>query len=1131
MDFDEKEGIKLGEDYRQVLYKKIKESQVVLLVLTQAWVDSKWCFAEYQQAHNLGKTIIPIIAEEGIENKADEWIDRYYQKADLINDNKAIEKLVNRIKEISQESEMSSKWNEARSPYPGLYSFEESDAKIFFGREVETGSVIEKLNAMRMHNDPKLLNIVAASGMGKSSLLKASVLPHIKSVYSNEWHVLTTIRPTKSPLSILAQLLAGAVNREHESQKIYQSLKEEGYREVLDTLYGQIISSSSHKAILLPIDQAEEFYSIADPIEREYFLRSLSYLCDEKSQFYTIWTLRADYIKYLQKDKVMVDLLEMMQIYSLTPLKKESVNKIIKGPASLVGFAVEDELIEKLKEDIKSTDALPLLAMTLKELYKKAKTAKVMTLNDYKSLAVGKENPLEYIIKEEADKTISSFRGDNKAMKALKEAFIPRIIGYDPQKNEYFKKVALYEELPERSYKILEELVKARLMIKTNEDGKESIEVAHEALLREWPLLAGWLEEEQEFLIGKSQLDIDLKEWNNSVSKEKAYSSGIRLKKAASWLIDYPNRLTEKEQDYIRKSIKYDNKLESRKKLFVRSIFLIVLVLGIYGWNQSREAEKNLETAEERLKTIKYQKSDTLANLWVMLLVDDVLQDGHINRVAALQKVLGYLDENDAKKDYAIDILYQFFRERGGIKVEFPERQFNNFDELYTKLVFEDKETALKLSSLLPRYLWLLDKSQIDMLNSLLNILLSENVPVIFQKYKSMSEEDRKKLEYVSLMLMYVNDPAPDKLAKMQQYKQFKNNGEGLNVFSGLDSLLHYQKTFKYVKGHNSFTKEFTKEEWENLLLHALDKVQNVSRMLYWDTYTNPSYYTKSEISLIKDSYFNGIFEINMETNTSKETSIYLPVNSKNKITGLYNEWRVNDIHRELDRILSVQKDNYWALNAKLQMYFVENEKDKYMKLIDRMIELFPTQKKYLLSKSKVYDIVWNNETDVNWTEEENKLAFDHCRWLASYNSSKKQFDSAVFLLEKSLKDTRGVSKEDIASQYGNLSWYKLFISDYEGAIRDAKDGLELSPSKKWILTNMAHGYLFSGEIEKAKKIYYENKEMSIQSVGEKWEKVILQDFDVFRKHNMESPHFQEIEKRMQQRLANDKTGKRRSNQ
>jgi hypothetical protein len=170
LDSDEKCGIKIGEEWEKRLYHEIKRAHMVILLISPAWIASKWCFAEYQQAKALGKEILSVIIDHGDEDVIDTWFMQHLQLGDLTKDKEVMKKIIARIKEIALDTQKGFLWDIHRSPYPGLVSFEEEDAAVFFARDSEIRAVVEKLQAMRHKSAPKFLNIVAASGLGKSSL-------------------------------------------------------------------------------------------------------------------------------------------------------------------------------------------------------------------------------------------------------------------------------------------------------------------------------------------------------------------------------------------------------------------------------------------------------------------------------------------------------------------------------------------------------------------------------------------------------------------------------------------------------------------------------------------------------------------------------------------------------------------------------------------------------------------------------------------------------------------------------------------------------------------------------------------------------------------------------------------------
>ena len=637
LDYDKHDGIKVGEEWEKRLYLEIKRSHALLVLLSPSWISSLWCRIEYSQAKALGKEIIPIIVDRGKNNEIEDWIDNHIQQSDLTKDDNALDYVIDRIKEIALDTQKGFKWDAHRSPYPGLVSFEEEDAAIFFGKEEDTKSVIEILNSMKNKSSPKFLNIVSASGMGKSSLLKAGVIPKLKLSYKDKWMILPTLRPTKQPLYIFTKIIAKVLNKESAFKEIYNSLRDLDYQDFLDDFITTIeLQSMQYRSILLPIDQAEEFYAVATLEEREKFFKILSYLLTEKENFFMVWTLRSDFLKEYQLDKSTKMIHQNEILFGLTPLSKDNVVSIITEPAKIAGITIDVKLVEKIKEDIKTTDALPLLALCLNELYSKYHQDGRFTLSHYQNLTDSKKNnPLETIVKKRADEAIKNYNEED--LKVLKKVFIPHLVRIN-NKNEYTKHTALWKNLPIQAHKILEELIKSRLLIKSYVDNEILLEISHEALIRKWSLLKKWLDEEQEFLIGKAQLEISFHEWKDADSSSNALLHGLRLEKALEWKDKLHD---DKELDYINQSLKFESTLRKKRRAFFIGAFGSISAFGIFSaWQWSRAS---------KLEKIATQKS--------LLLSQEIIQAKHNIGLFFAEKAIVNLE----KKIFAEAHLYAYY--------------------------------------------------------------------------------------------------------------------------------------------------------------------------------------------------------------------------------------------------------------------------------------------------------------------------------------------------------------------------------------------------------------------------------------------------------------------------------------
>ena len=124
-------------------------------------------------------------------------------------------------------------------------------------------------------------------------------------------------------------------------------------------------------------------------------------------------------------------------------------------------------------------------------------------------------------MRKAADEVLAEAKPADDELTALREAFVPAMVRVNDQ-GEYVRRPARLDELPAKAQPLLERLAKARLLIVRQDGDARVVEVAHEALLRKWPLLRSWLDSARAFLIGKQQLEQDLRDWEQAAEADKA---------------------------------------------------------------------------------------------------------------------------------------------------------------------------------------------------------------------------------------------------------------------------------------------------------------------------------------------------------------------------------------------------------------------------------------------------------------------------------------------------------------------------------------------------------------------------------------------------------------------------------
>src|SRR5271157_1511328 len=606
LDFDKHAGLAPGADWERSLYRELTGAEAVILILTKNWFDSKWCFAEFTQARALGKAIFPLIEAPTGET----FVSSDIQHLDLVKDREGgLARLTKELTEVVVNARGGFPWDPTRPPYPGLLAFDEADAAVYFGRDDDIRRLIERLNARRAQGGAKLVAVLGASGAGKSSLVRAGVLPRLKRDKRN-WIVLPPFRPQLHPVEELAQAVAVALGPGADWRQWRDAFASEDLTHTLSDLARDLRGAhgSNEAQILITVDQSEELFGAAEKTGAEQFLRILNGLQDERLPFLVAMTLRSDFLGELQQAPALTNPSEG---FSLRPMPLARVRDIIEGPARVAGLTVDDALVAAAMNDAATDDALPLLAFALRELYDRFGQKRHLTLEAYQALGddAGQLSPLENAVRRKADEVLAAAKPSVEDLQALREAFVPAMVRVNAE-GEYARRPARFEALSTKARPLIERLARARLLIIQKEQDTTMVEVAHEELLRKWPLLRGWLDEEREFLIGKDQLEQDLRDWERTPAAEKseALLSGLKLTRARTWLVEKPLQLLEAERKFIQASIAHQEAEAARRERLRRRVqqasvsaavvLAICLAGAMWEWWIAKAREATAESRE-----------------------------------------------------------------------------------------------------------------------------------------------------------------------------------------------------------------------------------------------------------------------------------------------------------------------------------------------------------------------------------------------------------------------------------------------------------------------------------------------------------------------------------------------------
>lgn len=557
LDLDPVQGLAPGQHWQEELKRAGENCAAVLVLVSPNWASSTWCQVEFLLADQLGKRIFPIIIAPTSLHTLPSQLTGKLQFADIStpeSEAEGFQRLAIGLRRAGL-TPKSFEWPPPDEPnravYRGLQSLDIQDAAIFFGRDAAITRGLDDLRRLRDGAPERMLVILGASGAGKSSFLKAGLLARLKRDEEN-FLVLPAVRPERAAVSgaqgLLASISAAA------GRQISQVEDVAAIVEVFEALRAPIVDRMQRSAgneaeplalkaptIIIPIDQAEELFS-SENVERPQFCEALAQIMAADANVAVVITIRSDSFQALQTDAALASVAKLL--LSLPPIAAGSFQEIIEGPARLARppLSIDPALTQQLLADLDAADALPLLAFALERLQSRAAGGK-LTLQDYTEGLGGLSGAVQA--------AVASVLGDAAKPADLAGAralFVPALVQVD--QDGVKRRAARRQDLSPVSQRLADSFIRERLLVSGVRavDGKdvEFIELAHEAILRQWPALAGWIAEEGDALRTLSDVRVAAREWSLRANRRKA---------AASWLAHRQERLKEAEAVLRRKDL------------------------------------------------------------------------------------------------------------------------------------------------------------------------------------------------------------------------------------------------------------------------------------------------------------------------------------------------------------------------------------------------------------------------------------------------------------------------------------------------------------------------------------------------------------------------------------------------
>jgi hypothetical protein len=600
LDLDPQRGTAAGEWWERRIYEAANRCEAVLFLVSKAWIASGWCRKELALAHRLNKRLFGVLIEDLAVDQVPKDLSGEWQLVRLASGRDGIilravlpithqeshvtfsAEGLQRLKHGLERAGLDPKyfvWPPAsdpnRPPYRGLRPLEADDAGIFFGREAPVIEAIDKLRGLRDAAPPRCLVILGASGAGKSSFLRAGLLPRIGRD-DQTFHPLPVIRPERAAISgdtgLLRSLEAAGLKTPLADLRTSVEGGAVRLKPLLQALVDKLTpvpleSEAKPKppVLVLAIDQAEELFLAEAQAEVRPFLALVrDLLLTDGPAVIAAFTIRSDNYERIQDAPELIGIPQ--NTFSLPSVPKGSYAEVIRGPMHRLeggerAFKIEDALVDALLGDIDAggaKDALPLLAFTLERLYNEYHAGGQLKLEHYNALGRVQgsiEAAVERALKA-ADSNPKIPRDRDARLALLRRGLIPWLAGIDPDTGAPRRRVARLSEIPGEARPLIDLLVEQRLLSTdvAKDSGDTTIEPTHEALLRQWGLLQGWLKEDAGLLTVLDGIQRAARDWaaNNKAPSWLAHNAE-RLS-AANRLANRPDlsaNLRPTDRDYL----------------------------------------------------------------------------------------------------------------------------------------------------------------------------------------------------------------------------------------------------------------------------------------------------------------------------------------------------------------------------------------------------------------------------------------------------------------------------------------------------------------------------------------------------------------------------------------------------
>ena len=468
---------------------------------------------------------------------------------------------------------------EEKRPYPGLSSYTEADAELFYGREAEVEAMCRNLAR------PHLPAMIGPSGAGKSSFLRAGLVPALP-----EGWAYILCEPGDKPVAAFGQALAPKLLYDKEAVSQFVRFDEP---EVAVSLFRRF--RERHSDVLVILDQFEELFTLSPPEVQSRFAELLGRLAIE-ADIHVLLSMRDDFLFHCHDHPPLSPIFS--ELTPLGPPTGDALRRALVQPALGCGYRFEDESLvdEMLGEVSEERGALPLLAFAASRLWElRDREQGLLTRSAYERIG-----GVAGALAQHAEATLGRIGPARE--RVVREIFRNLVTAQATRAvRDKDELLSVFEER-QAADDVLQELIDARLLTSFEVAGDSSssqrVEIIHESLLKNWPRLARGQTQDADGAQLRDQLRQAASMWEERGHPEDVLWTGSSFREFELWQERYPGGLTATEEAFAGAMVEESHKRRRRRWLAIASGFAALLVVVLVVEGQRQQAVQQARRAE-----------------------------------------------------------------------------------------------------------------------------------------------------------------------------------------------------------------------------------------------------------------------------------------------------------------------------------------------------------------------------------------------------------------------------------------------------------------------------------------------------------------------------------------------------